>query len=288
MIKSALFIASVLVGTWNGKWFPSGRAEHRASPEAEEATICAAAGMLSRGMKRLDPAGTNDIILVLNEIRGYREATGLVSRIGRKDLKVVSVSRYRRRDRFDQQQDVVATTLPVVKKGWSVWRRAREETPPRGYVFASVVISPSVTAKVYAVHLKSNYGAKSESAARLNRAKRARAVSQIVKQERKNPYVIIAGDLNADKWREEFAEESIFATLEKAGYFDYLSLLPAAARGTCPNRFHGDSTLDYVMAKGFSPQAEVVVHPNEGVSDHNAVFVLMEPERTIGKKTKRR
>lgn len=277
MIKTAFLVASVLVGTWNGKWFPSGRAEHRAHPDVEEATISASAKMLSHGISSADPFGTNDIILVLNEMRDLRSASNLVARIGRKGLRIVAISKYRRRDRFDQQQDAIATTLPVVDKGWSVWRNRKNETPPRGYVYADVVVEPAVTAKVYAVHLKSNYGAKSEEAASLNRLKRAHAVEQLESQERRNPYVIIAGDLNADKWREEFFRERIFGIFEGGGYTNFLSLLPPGGRGTHPSRVHGDSALDYIMSKGFAPAGAVFIQPNEGLSDHYAFFALIAP-----------
>ena len=74
-------VAAVVVGTWNGNWFPSGRAEHRAHPDVEAATIEAAAKMLSEGLRAVDPAGTNDVVLVLNEIRGPRVASNRVARI---------------------------------------------------------------------------------------------------------------------------------------------------------------------------------------------------------------
>ena len=85
----------------------------------EAATITAAAKMLAGGLKAVDPAGTNDVILCLNEIRGPKAASNLVAQIGREDLRVAVVSGYRRRDRFDQQQDVIATTLPVAEAHWS-------------------------------------------------------------------------------------------------------------------------------------------------------------------------
>ena len=103
-------IAAVVVGTWNGNWFPSGRAEHRAHPDVEAATISASARMLADGLRGIDPEGTNDVILCLNEIRGPSAASNLVAQIGRSGLRVMSISGYRRRDRFDQQQDVIATT----------------------------------------------------------------------------------------------------------------------------------------------------------------------------------
>ena len=76
-----------MVGTWNGNWFPSGRAEHRAHPDVEAATITAAAKMLVGGLRAVDPAGTNDVILCLNEIRGPKVASNLVAQIGRKEDK---------------------------------------------------------------------------------------------------------------------------------------------------------------------------------------------------------
>ena len=70
----SFLLASVVVGTWNGNWFPSGRAEHRAHPDVEDATITAAARMLSHGLSEADPSGTNDVILCLHEMRGPRAA----------------------------------------------------------------------------------------------------------------------------------------------------------------------------------------------------------------------
>jgi len=274
-----LFLALV-VGTWNGNWFPSGRAEHRAHPDVEEATSVAAAKMLAAGLKAVDPCGTNDVILCLNEIRGPRSASNLVARIGRANLRVAIVSGYRRRDRFDQQQDVIATTLPVVEAHWSRWKDAKKLTPPRGYAFAAVVIDPATTANVYAVHLKSNYGATTAEAKADNRAKRTAAIAQLVDQERpKRGHamrpIIIAGDMNTDRWRKEFASEELFIRLEEAGFSNLLSLLPADARGTHPSKSYGDSALDYVFCRGLPARRPPTIVPNEELSDHRAVFVVI-------------
>ena len=82
MANGLILVAAIVVGTWNGNWFPSGRAEHRAHPDVEAATISAAAKMLAGGLQEVDPAGTNDIILCLNEIRGPKVASNLVAQIG--------------------------------------------------------------------------------------------------------------------------------------------------------------------------------------------------------------
>ena len=273
-------LAAVVVGTWNGNWFPSGRAEHRAHPDVEAATITAAAKMLANGLKAADPAGTNDIILCLNEIRGPKAASNLVAQIGRKDLRVAVISGYRRRDRFDQQQDVIATTLPVAEAHWSKWKVAGKSTPPRGYAFAAVVVDPATTANVYAVHLKSNYGATTEEIRAANREKRTLAIAQVVEQEKpkrgrmKRP-VLLAGDMNTDRWRKEFKEEKLFGLLEEAGFVNTLALLPEGRRGTHPSRTYGDSALDYIFCRGLNPIAPPRIVGNEELSDHNAVFVLL-------------
>ena len=281
MIGEFLVCAAVVVGTWNGNWFPSGRAEHRAHPDVEAATVTAAARMLADGLKAVDPAGTNDVILCLNEIRGPRVASNLVAQIGRRDLRVAVVSGYRRRDRFDQQQDVIATTLPVAEAHWSRWKVAGKDTPPRGYAFAAVVVDPATTANVYAVHLKSNYGATTKEFREANREKRMRAIAQVVEQERgkrgrpRRP-VVVAGDMNADKWGRDFADERMFGLLEGAGFANPLGELPAKARGTHPSRKWGDSALDYVFCRGLKSIDRPRIIPNEELSDHYALFVLLK------------
>ena len=280
MFNSILVVFSIVVGTWNGNWFPSGRAKHRAHPDVEAATITASARMLARGLKAVDPAGTNDVILCLNEIRGPKAASNLVAQIGRKGLRVAIVSGYRWSDRFDEQQDVIATTLPIVENHWSKWKLAGKETPPRGYAFAAVVLDPATTANVYAVHLKSNYRAKGDEVA-LNRAKRTRAIAQLVEQERKKrgrPFrpVVVAGDMNADRWGRDFAEEELFGLLEKADFANPLADLPAASRGTHPSKRYGDSALDYVFCRGLKSVDLPRIVPNDELSDHYALFVVLK------------
>ena len=277
-------IAAVVVGTWNGNWFPSGRAEHRAHPDVEAATISASARMLADGLRGIDPEGTNDVILCLNEIRGPSAASNLVAQIGRSGLRVMSISGYRRRDRFDQQQDVIATTLPVAETHWSTWKVEKGYRIPRGYAFAAVVIDPATTANVYAVHLKSNYGANTAEKRAQNEEGRQRAIAQIIAAERKRRGrqvrpVILAGDMNADKWGKGFASERLFGMLEEAGFANPLELLPPKRRGTHPSPTYGDSALDYVFCRGFGEVDSPLIVPNDGLSDHLALFVLIHSSK---------
>ncbi|MBO7722015.1 MAG: endonuclease/exonuclease/phosphatase family protein [Kiritimatiellae bacterium] len=286
MHGAMLLLAGIVVGTWNGNWFPSGRAEHRAHPDVEEATSFAAAKMLATGLEAVDPARTNDVILCLNEIRGPRAASNLIARIGRSGLRLVSISAYRRRDRFDQQQDVIAATLPVAEAHWCKWKVVKNIFPPRGYAFAAVILAPAVTANVYAVHLKSDYGVTTPEIASANREKRSAAVSQLIDAERPKRFrplrpVIIAGDMNADKWGRNELSRELFNALDKNGFSDALTLLPPDRRGTHPSRRYGNSALDYIFFRGLSASNPPRIIPNEGLSDHYAVFALLEFHNSI-------
>lgn len=281
---ASIFFAAVTVCSWNGKWFPSGRAEHRASPKVENRTIDDAGAMLRNGLLKADPACTNDVIICLNEMRDLKVVEHLADVIGRTNLSVAVITAYRRRDRFDMQQDVILTTLPVVSSNWAKWKNAKEETPPRGYAHASLLFPNSVTGEVYCVHLKSNYGQTSENIARLNRAKRSRSITQLTAMEkprrggRRNP-VIIAGDLNADKWSEDFKEETIFDILADAGFVTPLELLDPNERITYPKTGKwGGTTLDYIFMRGFKvcPGDKPFVASAKGISDHDVVFVNIE------------
>ena len=279
---SSLLFAAVTVGTWNGEWFPSGRAEHRAAPEIEEATVQAAGRMLRDGLAKADPEGTNGVIICLNEMRGPKVVERLCTAIGRTNLTVAIISGYRRRDRFDQQQDAIITTLPVTEAHWSKWKSAKQDTPPRGYAFAKIVLSPAVTANVYSVHLKSNYGQTTDELARRNAAKRLNAIAQIAESEKdrrgKRQSVIVAGDFNADKWSKRFSLDRLFTVLEEAGFMNTLELMPASLRVTYPGSGKwGNSALDYIMLKALEPCGPPFTVSAEGISDHDPVFVNIAP-----------
>lgn len=274
-------LAAIIVGTWNGNWFPSHRAEHRDTPEQEERTIRESGSMLAQALRTLDPQGTNDVILSFNEMRNKEVAVQLTAAIGRTNLAVVCATAYRRRDRFDMQQDVIATTLPLVRASWSKWHRAKAETPPRGYAFAEVLLSPSVTGCVYSVHLKSNYGQRTAADIALNRTKRTRAVDELIQftKSYKGP-VLILGDMNADKWKAEFAAEELFGNLEKAGYCNELEALPAGERATYIGRGKGKgSALDYIFSRYFVRRELPRIFPAQGCSDHNCVLAVLEPDK---------
>lgn len=226
--------------------------------------------LLANALQAVDPLGTNDVILVLNEMRDRTSAERLVRSVGRKGLRVAAMTEYRFRDGADEQQDAVVTTLPVVKSRWARWRYDPVANPPRGYAFASVVVEPAVTAHVYAVHLKANGGGKDAAQAMTNALKRAGAIAQVLRIEQGPAPVILAGDFNADCWSGRFSNETVFAALDSAGFRNPLALLPPDRRRTHVS----GCALDYILTRGFETAQPPVVVPVPSLSDHHAVFVL--------------
>ena len=55
-----------------------------------------------------------------------------------------------------------------------------------------------------------------------------------------------------------------------------LADLPADARGTHPSRRYGDSALDYVFCRGLRTVGLPRIVPNDELSDHYALFVVLK------------
>ena len=79
MLKCFLIFA-VLAGSWNLKWFPSGRAEHRASARVESANIADAADVIRANLKG------SGRVLFLQEMRDAKACSNLVVAIGDTNL----------------------------------------------------------------------------------------------------------------------------------------------------------------------------------------------------------
>ena len=107
MLKSFVIFA-VLAGSWNLKWFPSGRAEHRASERVETANIADAADVIRENLKG------SSRILFLQEVRDAKACSNLVNAIGDAGLHVAVVTAFRdfRDNRLQWQQLGIVTDLP--------------------------------------------------------------------------------------------------------------------------------------------------------------------------------
>jgi endonuclease/exonuclease/phosphatase family metal-dependent hydrolase len=270
-----LLIFAVLAGTWNLKWFPSGRAEHRASPRVEQANISDAAEVVKTYMR---PGKGR--ILFLQEMRDAAACTNLVAATGDTSLRVVCATAFRdfRDNRLQWQQLGIVSDLPILKTYWKYAQKADGMFVPRGYAYALLDGGKEGKIACFCVHLKSNYGARRAEKKRENMIKREAMIRQVLGAAAKAgaKKVIIAGDFNSDRFQKQFKDEKIFALLDTADFSDGWNGSQANERGTHPgNTRWPDSTLDYVFHKGFDKTAMRTLAPAHPVSDHRlAVFEL--------------
>ena len=285
----------VLCGTWNLKWFPSGRAEHRAAPPVEATNIVAAADVVREGLQKAGLVssgesaivGETGVILFFQEVRDSAACSKLVDAVGATNLTVASVSAYRDWDnRLLWQQCGIATTLPVVESSWSYWKRSATKLfLPRGYAYAVVDAGKDGLIACFCVHLKSNYGATKQEIREQNIQKREIVAKQMVDLTNKKiktadgrvvGRIIIAGDFNTDPTASSFEQEQTFPVLAQAGFVNCFAGQPLEKRGTHPGgKTYPDITFDYVLHRGFAQADEPVLSPAVPLSDHRMVWLRL-------------
>lgn len=271
MVKCLLLLA-VVAGSWNLKWFPSGRAEHRASERVESANIRDAADVIRANLKG------KGRVLFLQELRDPQACSNLVSAIGGKSLHVAVATAFRdnRDNRLQWQQLAIVTDLPVIEADWRYSKKAWRMFVPRGYAYALLDGGKEGRIACFCVHLKSNYGAYKADALKANAVRRTAAIRQVLAAAEKvcADKIIIAGDFNADRFQPQFSAESTFSLLAEKGFVDGWEGADISERGTHPgNTRFPDSTLDYIFSRGFGKRTSRSLAPAEFVSDHRMVVM---------------
>lgn len=274
MLKCFLIFA-VLAGSWNLKWFPSGRAEHRASARVESANIEDAADVIRANLKG------SGRVLFLQELRDANACSNLVTAIGDTNLNVAVATAFRdfRDNRLQWQQLGIVTDLPVIKAEWRYSKKADGMFVPRGYAYALLDGGEEGRIACFCVHLKSNYGAKKAAKKKENMLKREAAIRQVLAAAGNcgADKILIAGDFNSDRFQKAFKDERMFLMLESAGFKDGWEGTDPSERGTHPGSSrYPDSTLDYVFYKGYSRCASRFLAPAVPVSDHRMLTMDLE------------
>ena len=274
MLKCFLIFA-VLAGSWNLKWFPSGRAEHRASARVESANIEDAADVIRANLKG------SGRVLFLQELRDANACSNLVTAIGDTNLNVAVATAFRdfRDNRLQWQQLGIVTDLPVIKAEWRYSKKADGMFVPRGYAYSLLDGGEEGRIACFCVHLKSNYGAKKAAKKKENMLKREAAIRQVLAAAGNcgADKILIAGDFNSDRFQKAFKDERMFPMLESAGFKDGWEGTDPSERGTHPGSSrYPDSTLDYVFYKGYSRCASRFLAPAVPVSDHRMLTMDLE------------
>jgi endonuclease/exonuclease/phosphatase family metal-dependent hydrolase len=285
LFSVVLSLCSVLCGTWNLKWFPSGRAEHRASERVERANVEDAAELVRNGLKEHERTGEG-VVLFFQELRDRDALSNLVAQVGVKGLATASVSSFRERDnRLGWQQCGVVSTLPVIDAGFSYWKRPKKVFPPRGYAYALLDGGEDGVIACFCVHLKSDYGATTEEIRRSNIEKREVCAEQLVAAAKKMKApdgravkrVLIGGDFNADPTSPRYGAERTAEILLAGGFRDAWEGTPQEERVTHPGSGrHPDRTIDFVYFRGFRRCTMRVSAPEVPLSDHRMAWFRLE------------
>ena len=162
------------------------------------------------------------------------------------------------------------------------FEEGEEANPPRGFAYATVMLTDESVLAVYSVHLKSNSGGIEETT-----PKREESARQLVahcdglkkrfEKEGKTFYAVIGGDFNSDPTSEKWSEDDTLRMIQDAGFKwtgqgvareDLISWL---TDGRYP-----DAVFDHMMVmapEGYAVSQSSTHRTDRSVSDHRAVIL---------------
>ena len=293
---SGAFARDVVMMTWNMKWFPSGKADLRISPEFERFKVKKAGGMLSAAAADVGYAAGVGLVVMVEEMRDEDVCLDLAEACGIAGLKVAAVSRFRDRGGYPLwQQSAVLSNLRVVEGGYQPWQSEQHVDMPRGFAFAVLGEDDGLIA-AFCVHLKANInhsGAELET--QRNIYKREFAAAQILEKlrELRARYggrlgrVVVAGDFNTNEDDETFVSEATLRSFYGAHFRSCFRGWSKAQRVTHPNPKSGgypDCTFDYVLYRGFGRGVARKICPGAPISDHNIVGIRLPMDEVDGER----
>jgi len=299
LFSSILVLAEITLGSWNLKWFPSGRAEHRASVRVEKANFQDAADVIREGTK------SRGYILFFQEMRDAKTATNLVNYIGNTNLHPAITTAFKMKDnRLGWQQDSIITDLPVIDSRWAYWKDTGNPAtrPPRGYAYALIDAGADGLVGCFCVHMKSNYGANTKEQKTANANKRELTAAELLElagsattpDGRPVSKIVIAGDFNTDPFSRKYKDENTTRILESGSFVNCFAGLPLEMRGTHPGtKSYPDSTIDFFFHRGFKRFDVPTLSPEVPLSDHRMIWMTVAAEgenapRPKFKKTRKR
>lgn len=265
LVLPAVLLAGepIKVVSWNLEWFPG----HE--PKAKSAVQKAHMETAKSALWSLDPD-----LLCLQEVRDWKAVNDVVS--GLSGFQVAIVSQFN-----GQQQQAIASRLPVDSAWYEEWKSGKLADPPRGYAFAAFKLPDDSFLLVYSLHMKANSGrdvsgdiAKREEASRqlLSHV----AEMQELYGQRGKVGVILAGDWNTTLDDDpRFGTETTIRSLLSAGFHATWQGVPFEQRVTHPaTEGYPAITFDHILTVSLgNPVARVV--NKKGVSDHEPVIVAI-------------
>lgn len=277
--------SDVVLVTWNMRWFPSGKADLRISPEFEDFKMRKASGILTNAIAAVGGTETNGVVICAQEIRDRFVSQRLGEMTGFTNLKAVAVSDFTDKAGIPiWQQLAILSNMSLVEGGSMPWQSERNVDMPRGFVYAVLGDGAELIA-VFCVHLKSNLNwSGSELETQKNIYKREFAAAQILAKfhEMESRYgerlkrVVVAGDFNTNEDSETFVSESTLRSFYGAHFRSCFKGWRKHQRITHPaSGGYPDATFDYILYRGFGKGIARKITVGQPISDHNPVSVRL-------------
>jgi endonuclease/exonuclease/phosphatase family metal-dependent hydrolase len=265
--ESATQAGDLRITAWNLQWFP-GKTPSGGSAEEQAAHVSAVISEL----KAIDAD-----ILLLQEIREPAALQEIIKAIPEYSLDVVS-------DFRGNLEVAILTRAPAkATEGFMQAFEEREEAnPPRGFAYATVMLTDETVLVVYSVHLKSNSGGIEETSPKRKESARqliahCNGLKERFEKEGKEFYAVIGGDFNSDPTSEKWAEDDTLRMMQDAGFrwagqgVEREELISWLTDGRYP-----DAVFDHlmVMAPDGHEISQSSTHKTDRtVSDHRAVVL---------------
>lgn len=129
--------SDVVLVTWNMRWFPSGKADLRISPEFEDFKMRKASGVLTNAIAAVGGTETNGVVICAQEVRDRFVSQRLGEMTGFTNLKAVAVSDFTDKAGIPiWQQLAILSNMSLVEGGSMPWQSERNVDMPRGFVYA--------------------------------------------------------------------------------------------------------------------------------------------------------
>ena len=196
------------IAAWNLQWFPG------KTPSGEAATerTTHISAVISE-LKVIDAD-----ILLLQEIRDPAGLQVIISAMPEYSLDVVS-------DFSGNLEVAILSRAPAkATEGFmQAFEEGEEAKPPRGFAYATVMLTDESVLAVYSVHLKSNSGGIEETTPKREESARqliahCNGLKERFENEGKAFYAVIGGDFNSDPTSEKWAEDGTLSIVQDAGF----------------------------------------------------------------------
>jgi endonuclease/exonuclease/phosphatase family metal-dependent hydrolase len=206
--NSAVPDSGLRIAAGNLQWFP-GKTPSGGTAAEQAAHVSAVISEL----KAIDA----DIVL-LQEIRDPAALQEIIKAIPEYSLDVVSDFR------GNLEVAILSRAPAKATEGFmQAFEEGEDANPPRGFAYATVMLTDESVLAVYSVHLKSNSGGIEETTPKREESARqliahCNGLKERFEKQGKTFYAVIGGDFNSDPTSEKWAEDDTLRMIQDAGF----------------------------------------------------------------------